>query len=213
VKVTRGAPKGILSATGLLVLLAFALWYVVFVVPAGSFWLKISVASALLAAGSLWAMGARRKTLAGFRWVDLLLGALSAAILYGVFALGRWALVAILPGAASDIGSVYAPRGALPLALIGALLFLVTGPAEEVFWRGMVQHTLSERIGTVPAIAVSSLCYGLVHACTGNLPLVLAALAAGVFWGCLYAWTGRVATVAISHSIWSLAVFVVFPMA
>lgn len=210
---TRTASKVILSATGLLVLLAFALWYVVFVVPAGSFWLKISAASTLLAAGSLWAMGARRKTLAGVGWVDLPLGALSAATLYGVFVLGRRVLVAILPDAAVDIGSVYAPRGTLPLALIGALLFLVTGPAEEIFWRGMVQHTLSGRIGAIPAIAVTSLCYGLVHACTGNLPLVLAALTAGVFWGCLYAWTGRVATVALSHSIWGLAIFVVFPMA
>ena len=40
----RAASNLILSATGLLVLLAFALWYVVFVIPAGSFWLKMSVA-------------------------------------------------------------------------------------------------------------------------------------------------------------------------
>jgi hypothetical protein len=116
-----------------LVVFAFVFWYVIFVVPVGNFWLKITVASSLLAAGSVAAVGERRAALFRLRLVDVGIGVGSALLLYGVFVLGKVLLTAILPRAGADIGSVYAPRGGLPLWLIVShalwgLLILVIFP-------------------------------------------------------------------------------------
>jgi hypothetical protein len=200
-------------ASGVLVVFAFALWYVIFVVPAGNFWLKITLASSLLAAGSVAAMGEGRAALFRLRLVDLAIGVGSALLLYGIFVLGKVLLTAILPRAGADIGSVYAPRGSLPLWLIGALLLLVTGPAEEIFWRGFLQHTLTARLGRAGGLVAATALYALVHLCTLNLPLILAAATAGLAWGVIFAWRGSAVAPIVSHALWGLLIFVLFPVA
>jgi membrane protease YdiL (CAAX protease family) len=42
--------------------------------------------------------------------------------------------------------------------------------------------------------------------------LVGAAAVAGAFWGAIYARTGRLAPVIVSHSLWSTVIFAVLPM-
>jgi hypothetical protein len=41
--------------------------------------------------------------------------------------------------------------------------------------------------------------------------LVLAAAVCGLFWGVLYLRTGSILLVAVSHTLWDIAVFVLFP--
>jgi membrane protease YdiL (CAAX protease family) len=50
-----------------------------------------------------------------------------------------------------------------------------------------------------------------VHIAAGNAMLVLAALAAGAFWGAMYLWTGRIAPVVVSHVLWDVTVFLLLP--
>ncbi|HCP62937.1 MAG TPA: CPBP family intramembrane metalloprotease, partial [Actinobacteria bacterium] len=57
--------------------------------------------------------------------------------------------------------------------------------AEELFWRGFVQHQLQERTGRWRGAALASLTYGGAHIVTGNLTLIGAATAAGAFWSAL----------------------------
>ena len=97
--------------------------------------------------------------------------------------------------------------------LLSVLLLLLIGPAEEVFWRGYVQHTLSLRWNPNIGFLVSTLLYAVVHAPSCNFMLLMAALVAGVIWGGLYRlFPGRLSMLVISHALWDAAVFVWFPI-
>ncbi|TMK82378.1 MAG: CPBP family intramembrane metalloprotease [Actinobacteria bacterium] len=56
------------------------------------------------------------------------------------------------------------------------------GPAEELFWRGLVQRRLSERSGRWRAAAVAAMAYAGAHVASENPTLVGAAGVAGAHW-------------------------------
>jgi hypothetical protein len=95
---------------------------------------------------------------------------------------------------------------------IALLLFWVTGPSEEIFWRGYLQRSLMERYGRWPGWAAATAIYAGVHIWSFNFMLVGAAAVAGAFWGAMYARIGRLVPVIISHSIWSTVIFAVAPI-
>ena len=97
--------------------------------------------------------------------------------------------------------------------LLSALMLLLIGPAEEIFWRGYVQRTLSRRWTPNAGFVVTTLVYALVHAASCNFMLVMAALVAGVGWGGLYRlYPRRRWALIVSHAVWDVAVFVWFPI-
>lgn len=139
------------------------------------------------------------------------LGIASAAVLYGVFAAGRIIALRIFPFAASGIGNVYALRAGAPILRIVLLIGLVIGPGEELFWRGFFQERTGATTSPVLGFALTALLYAVVHMASGNLMLVLAAAVCGVFWGWLYLRFRSPVLNVVSHTLWDLAVFVVFP--
>ena len=88
---------------------------------------------------------------------------------------------------------------------------LIIGPGEELFWRGYLQRNFQERWGGWKGFLAATAVYALVHAGSGNPMLVLAAAVCGLFWGYLYLRTKSILLVLISHTIWDLAVFILFP--
>lgn len=142
----------------------------------------------------------------------IVLGALSAAALYGVFHLGGILVRRFLPMGGEDIGAVYALKAGAPAFRIGILLLLIIGPGEEIFWRGHLQRTWQNRIGCASALPLAVAVYTAVHIASGNPVLVLAAAVCGLFWGVLYQRSGSVLLVAVSHTLWDLAVFLLFPL-
>jgi membrane protease YdiL (CAAX protease family) len=192
---------------------ALALWYVIFAIEEGNFWLKISLSAGFLGALSLILQRRIWPELFAFRWRHLATGAASAVILYGIFWLGNRILPLILSTASQDILSVYSPRTSLPLWGIGMLLFLVTGPGEELFWRGFLQRRLSIAMHPIPALLLASLLYSLVHIWTLNASLMLAAFTAGFFWGSLMLYEKSLIPLILSHSLWGVLIFVVVPVA
>jgi uncharacterized protein len=148
----------------------------------------------------------------GARWSDLLLGAAASGCLYAVFAAGRVAAGYVLPSAGSQIDAVYAVRTQAPPWVIALLLVCVIAPGEEIFWRGLVQWGLVRRLGPTRGWVAAALTYGLVHAASANVMLVIAATVAGAFWGWLYLRLGRIAPVVVSHIFWDLAVFLIAPL-
>lgn len=191
--------------------LGVAVWVVTFSWQPLNFWVLMTVGVGGL--GAL-AVGIRGPfpLKEGARWDDLLLGAAASALLYALFAAGRVVASRSLPFAASQIGAVYAIRTQAPLWAIVLALVLIIGPGEELFWRGLVQWGLIQRLGPGRGWAGAALLYGLVHVAAANAMLVIAATAAGAFWGWLYLRLGRIAPVAVSHILWDLAVFVLFPL-
>ena len=193
--------------------LAFALWYGVFGWTGGIFWVKIALAAAILASLSLAAMGSSRVQLEGIKARDVKLGLASAVLLYVVFWLGKLVLTAVFPDvASSEIGRVYAPRTETSLWIIGALLLFVTGPSEEIYWRGFLQRVLMQQVGPASGWLLATLAYSLVHIWTLNVPLMLAAFTAGLVWGWIYLVERRLLPVIISHAVWSVAIFVILPV-
>ena len=205
---TRSSVALIVGSLGL----AFALWYAVFGWSGGNFWVKIALAATLLAAISLAAMGSSRVQLEGIKARDIKLGLTSAVLLYVVFWLGKVILTAIFPESGDEIGRVYAPRSETDLWIIAPLLLFVTGPAEEIYWRGYLQRVLMQRVGPASGWLLATLAYALVHIWTLNVPLMLAAFTAGLVWGWIYLVERRLLPVIISHAVWSVAIFVFLPV-
>lgn len=139
------------------------------------------------------------------------LGIASAAALYGVFAVGRIVAPRIFPFAAAGIENVYALKAGAPILRIVLLIGLVIGPGEELFWRGFFQERTSGTTSPVLGFALTALLYTAVHLASGNPMLVLTAGVCGVFWGWLYLRFRSPVLNVVSHTLWDLAVFVVFP--
>ena len=201
---------GTVHAALLAIPFGVAVWVVTFAWQPLDFWVLMAVGVGGL--GGL-ALGIRGlfPLKEGARWDDLLLGTAASALLYAVFAVGRAAAGYVLPFAASQIGAVYALRTQAPLWAI-AFALVVIAPGEELFWRGLVQWGLIQRLGPRLGWAGAALLYGLVHVAAANAILVVAATVAGAFWGWLYLRLGRIAPVAVSHVLWDLGVFLLFPL-
>lgn len=139
------------------------------------------------------------------------IGVASAALLYAVFAAGRLLALELFPFAAAGIGRVYALKSGVPLLRVVLLVALVIGPGEELFWRGFFQHNVAETAGRRRGFVLAALLYAAVHLASGNVMLVLAAAVCGLFWGWLYLRFRSPLANVVSHTLWDLAVFVIFP--
>jgi hypothetical protein len=144
-------------------------------------------------------------------WKKIGLGIASAAALYAVFAVGRIVSFHLLPFAGSGIWRVYALKEGVPLLRVVLLITLVIGPGEELFWRGFFQDRTATTTKPWFGFAFTALLYTSVHLASGNIMLVLAAAVCGVFWGWLYLRYRSPLLNVVSHTLWDLAVFVVFP--
>ncbi len=190
------------------ILLACIGWFFSFAVAWGNFWVKLGTTVVVVCAYSmLW-----QRPRACWRPSSIALGLVSAAVLYSAFWVGNAVAPYIVPGAHSQVGNIYGMGERSARLWIFLLLFFVTGPGEEIFWRGFLQQQLQDRVGTAWGYVLATLVYGGVHVFSGNLMLILAALVAGAFWGAMYAWKRDLAPVVVSHSFWSAFIFAVIPI-
>ena len=81
-----------------------------------------------------------------------------------------------------------------------------------MFWRGYVQRRLTARLGFW-GVALSAMAYGVVHLASGNLMLIAAAFACGAFWGLLFLRFRSIHVNIVSHALWDVAVFILWPFA
>jgi len=178
------------------------------------FWaqMALTVLLAIGLCGHWWPQGVRRMT-ASFRnspIKNIALGLGTAALLYGIFALGNTLSRWLFNFAGHQINSVYAFKTGAPTGVIALLIALIIGPGEEILWRGLLQDAFETRWGW-QGIGFSTGLYAAVHMASGNLMLVLAAAVCGAFWALTY-WKFRSITLnIISHVAWDLAVFLLFP--
>jgi membrane protease YdiL (CAAX protease family) len=193
------------------VLLAAVFWFVTFYLTWSSFWIKISFSAATLAILSL-LLQPRRKEPIRFDARAAALGLVSAAVLYFIFWTGKAVSSLILPFSGGQIGGIYDKGAGTPMWMIALLLFFVTGPSEELYWRGYLQKNLTTRFGQWQGWLLATTLYAAVHIWSLNFMLVGAAAVAGAFWGAMYWRLKNLAPVIISHSIWSAVIFAVFPM-
>jgi membrane protease YdiL (CAAX protease family) len=139
------------------------------------------------------------------------LGLLSAFVLYVTFQIGDRFARAYVPGGDDDIREIYTLRELRPRGEIAARLATIIGPAEELFWRGLVQAALMKRFGRWPGAALAAMAYGGIHVVSGNFTLMGAAGVAGAHWCALYAAGVPLGALVVSHAAWDIYIFLIQP--
>lgn len=193
------------------ILLAFVFWYLTFAAKLLNFWLSMSIAAAVLTALSI--------QFAGFvldkqeiNAKNILIGIVSAGILYGIYAAGNYFSQQIFHFARPEIASIYDIRHEGQTLSISLVLLFITSPGEELFWRGFLQRWAMNKFGQLPGWLAAAAIYGAVHILSGNFMLTMAAWIAGLFWGLLYWKTGSIFACIVSHALWTVSIFVLWPM-
>jgi membrane protease YdiL (CAAX protease family) len=189
--------------------------------------LAVAVAGFVAEAGAWWSVRARRAHL--WRLLPIVLVAMAvAAVLVRppVAASDVGAGNALAVGAVSGlvlylatrvfvaIASRWAPfrraivdiyAEAQPIA-IGAAIVLsvaVMVPAEELFWRGLVQAGLDDLWGPAAAAVITWLAYIAVNVPSRSLPIMLGAAVGGAVWAALAWWSGGMLASLASHILWT----------
>ena len=199
----------------LTILLATVLWTVMFspwTAPHVNFWWMMTASACTLSVcATIFQPGWWRKV--KVTPADIFLGIAIAVALWGVFWVGDKMSQLLFDFARPQVDTIYSMKnGESPWLLTALMLFLI-GPAEEIFWRGYVQQTLSTRWSPNVGFVVTTLVYALVHAGSFNFMLTMAALVAGAAWGLLYRFfPQRFAAIILSHALWDVAVFIWFPI-
>lgn len=137
---------------------------------------------------------------------DLALALAVAAVLYAGARAVLWAGCGGVTGALC--GPVAALLGRFDAGAAGPalVLALLAAPAEELFWRGVVQERLVRRLGAPRGIAAATALAGAVALASGEPVLALATVPAYAAWGALAAWRGSLAAPIVSHAVWTLLV-------
>lgn len=195
---------------------AFALWFVMFsqwTAPHLNFWWAMTFSACVLTLMARPSWGLLRcknaKTVCG----ALLCGILIAVVLWGVFWIGDKLSQVMFDFARPQVDSIYKMKDGSQTWLIGILLLFIIGPAEEIFWRGYVQRSLSQRWNANVGFIVTALIYTTVHLPSMNFMLIMAAMTCGICWGLLYRlFPQYFPAIVISHAIWDAAAFVWFPL-
>jgi membrane protease YdiL (CAAX protease family) len=132
----------------------------------------------------------------------LVVGAASGLLLYA----GTRAFVAVAstwePFRRNVVSSY---QQAAEVSKAGSLLLslAITVPAEELFWRGLVQARLDQSLAALAAAGIAWGAYVAVNAASANLPIVAAAVVGGAVWAGLAAWSGGVLASLASHMLWT----------
>lgn len=195
--------------------MAAVLWTIMFspwTAPHVNFWVMMTCSGIALTAYSTWASPGWRK---GIRLgiSDIVLGVALAAALWGIFWIGEFLSTRMFDFARPQVDMIYGMKEGENPWVLTALMLLIIGPAEEIFWRGFIQKHLSEKWNADWGFIATTLVYSLVHISKFNFMLIMAAAVAGFIWGLAYRFfPERLGAIIISHAVWDCAVFIWFPI-
>ncbi len=206
------------------IVIAFLLWFVMFsqwTAPHLNFWWAMTFsACVLIALSRSWRNVLNPSKLpsllgrAGERLLSPLFEAIIiASLLYLLFWIGDKLSQELFTFARPQVDSIYQMKDGTPSWLIALLLLFIIGPAEELFWRGYVQRTLTQRWTANAGFVVTTLIYTAVHIPSMNFMLIMAAFTCGFCWGLLYRlFPQHFPAIVLSHALWDAAAFVWFPL-
>ena len=201
------------------IVIAFLLWFVMFsqwTAPHLNFWWAMTFSACVLIALSRSKINNLPSLLgrAGERLFSPLFEAIIiASLLYLLFWIGDKLSQELFTFARPQVDSIYQMKDGTPSWLIALLLLFIIGPAEELFWRGYVQRTLTQRWTANAGFVVTTLIYTAVHLPSMNFMLIMAAFTCGFCWGLLYRlFPQHFPAIVLSHALWDAAAFVWFPL-
>lgn len=178
-----------------------------------NFWAAMSVSAGILMLMSF-TLGKDWASQFKLDFKSIIIGLVSACLLWGVFYLGNFAATLLFDFASGQINSIYSLRDGNNYNLIALLLLFWIGPAEVIFWQGYIQRNWMERFGNFKGFFVTTLIYSLVHIWSFNFILVMAACVCGTFWGLMYWYIKpkNLLPLLVSHAVWDTMIFVIFPI-
>ncbi len=209
-----------LRTLALPLVLAFSFWFLLFspwtqlsrIVHGQYFWYGMTAATTTLGVLSLIRQRAKFTGLFSFRWSFVGWGLVHAVFLYGLSRLGVYLIAEVFPAVGPQLEAIYATRYQLDPAIIAALLLLVIAPFEEIFWRGLVLEELLVVLPSKAALWIAIGLYSIVHMWALNPMLLLAAFVLGAHWSLLYWRFKSLVPGLVSHAVWDVMIFVVFPV-
>ena len=188
---------------------AYVAFWATFRGPRRRFWQRMTRTGVVL--GAISVSGDRSLTSDRPRRAHLWAGLAIAVGLYGVFQAGDRLARRVMPRGSEDIGDIYSLRRLRPAPELALRLGLIVAPAEELFWRGLLQRRLTARLGRWRGAAAATALYGGAHLCTGNATLIGAASMAGAAWSGLAALEVPLPALVFSHVIWDIWIFLIQP--
>ena len=195
--------------------IAAVLWTVMFspwTAPHVNFWVMMTCSGLVLTLYSTWAAPGWWKEVR-LDLVNVLAGVVLAAALWGVFWLGEFFSTLLFDFARPQVDMIYGMKEGENPWILTAIMLLIIGPAEEIFWRGYLQRNFSRKWNPDVAFIVTTLMYSLVHISKFNFMLIMAAMVAGIVWGLAYRFfPEKLGAIIISHALWDCAVFIWFPI-
>lgn len=200
--------------------LAAFLWFMMFshfpeiavIIHKQYFWYAMSFSTVLLSGFSLYTQRTDLKKIFHFEWKFVWIGIIHAVILYGMSRFGVYLFSHLFTQVIPQIESIYQTKSQLAPEVIAPLLFFLIAPAEEIFWRGFVQHKLMAKFGLTKGTVIGILLYSGVHIWALNPMLLLAALVLGIHWSMMYRRFNSIIPGIISHALWDTAIFVIAPV-
>ncbi|MFB6469735.1 MAG: type II CAAX prenyl endopeptidase Rce1 family protein [Vulcanisaeta sp. AZ3] len=142
------------------------------------------------------------------RLLVVLIGVVFAFIMYVIF-IGGYAFLTYL-GLSRYVVLVYAMVRGMAGRYVLAVVLVLIGFMEEVYWRGGLQGLVGGVLGREPWV-VSMVYYTLVHVLTFNPALVAGAFVVGLVDGLLADRVGLVASI-ITHVVWLELIMVLLPL-
>lgn len=202
------------------VILAFLFWFLLFSpwteisdsIHNEYFWYGMTAATATLGILTLVRQREKFRRLFAFEMRFVVWGLIHAGFLYGLSRLGVFLMTEIFSGVAPQLEAIYSTRYQLDPAIIAAMLILVIAPFEEIFWRGLVLEELLAVLPSRYALWIAIGLYSIVHMWAMNPMLLLAAFVLGAHWSLLYWKFKSLVPGLISHAVWDVLIFVVFPV-
>ena len=89
-----------------------------------------------------------------------------------------------------------------------AVIALLAGVCEEVFFRSVLQGGLTRHIGTIPALAVASVIFGVFHLVTKTYAVI--AIFIGVYLGILWLAAGNLLAPITTHAVYDFVALAYF---
>lgn len=97
------------------------------------------------------------------------------------------------------------------LFVLSVVMLLFVSLAEELLFRGILQQSFEESLGTIPGLLLASILFGVVHSGYALLPEIGYAVGIGLILGLLYDWTESLALVTIVHGTANVVLFALIP--
>lgn len=102
-----------------------------------------------------------------------------------------------------DVLLQYGRAGEVTLATTLVLGLAIMVPAEELFYRGLVQGRLTDSVGAAAAAAGAWTLYVVANLASRSLPIIAGAVVGGAVWSGLAWWSGGVFAGLTSHILWA----------